>query len=90
MSRETLKLLLKAPDSQLDATMVERLRVLLESDPTDEQLRLGLKDILDFCAFSSLASGFVMQFLNMEWCSVGGRPSDPPSETFLQETGQQR
>jgi len=70
-----LELLFTAPDSQLDATMVEKLRGL-KGKPTEE-VKTGLHEILDLCAHCSLASGFVMKILNVEWNFIGGKLDDP-------------
>lgn len=80
MTTNIIERLLSAPDSQLDGRMVERLKTLLESKPDREQMRLGLKDVLDLSVYSALASGFVMKILDIEWQRMGGKPGDPVSE----------
>ena len=86
-TKDVLKLLLAAPDSQLDASMVTKLKDLLDSSPDREAMRLGLKDILDLSAHCALASDFVMRILDVEWQRMGGKPGDPVSPAVLAATG---
>lgn len=72
---ETLKMLFTAPPTQLDPSMVEKLKKL-ENKEGDE-LKSGLHEILDHCARYSLASDFVMKVLDYEWRELGGKASDP-------------
>jgi len=86
---ELLSMLCEAPDSQMGETLVDMLRKLLPSaveqlgrvaDPDEDEVarvRRGLHEALDLAAYSSLASGFVMQVLDMEWRRLGGSPDDP-------------
>lgn len=41
------------------------------------RVRRGLHKALDFAVHGSLASGFVIQVLNIEWERLGGRRDDP-------------
>jgi len=72
---EVLKLILTAPDTQLDASMVEKLRAL--KDKPAEEVKDGLHEILDLSAHGSLASNFVMKLLDEEWRFIGGKDDDP-------------
>ena len=67
--------LLTAPDSQLDATMVEKLRAL-KGKPTEE-VKYGLYEIIDRSIYSALASDFVIRILTAEWRKLGGKDDDP-------------
>lgn len=64
-----------APDSQLDATMVDKLKAL--KGKTTEEVKTGLHEILDLSAHGSLASDFVMRVLDHEWKRIGGKLDDP-------------
>ena len=72
---DVLKLMMTAPDSQLDATMVEKLRGLMGKPA--EEVKTGLHEILDLSAHCALASDFVMKILNEEWEFLGGKLDDP-------------
>ena len=71
---DALKMLLTAPPTQLDPTMVEKLRVL--EDKEGDELKVGLHEILDHCARYGLASTFVMKVIDYEWKDLGGEPDD--------------
>lgn len=62
MNKEIVKHLLEAPDSQLDA----RMKPLIEkwSDPPTP---LQILEVLDHCIHGSLASGFVVSLLQMQY-----------------------
>lgn len=77
MSRydDFLRQLAKAPDSQLDAKMAAKVQLLIGK--SDEQVKTGLLEILDYSAAFSLASDFVMKVLNNVWKELGGKNSDP-------------
>ncbi len=82
-TREILTQLLTVPESQLAPSMVERLRKLLDEATTPEEMKLGLKDVLDLSAHGALASTFVMKILDYEWKRLGGKPGDPVSEEVM-------
>lgn len=52
-------MLLTAPDTQLDACVFPYITKAKTAD--------DIKEILDMCAFSALASGFVMTLLDQCW-----------------------
>lgn len=58
MSPELKKLLLEAPDGQLDKSMVP----LIEKWD-DEPTSLQILEVLDKCIYASLASGFMVKLL---------------------------
>lgn len=60
MSRETVEDLMDAPDSQLDASMVDKIRTW--SDPPTA---LQILEVVDDCIFGGLASGFVVSLLQV-------------------------
>lgn len=62
-------------DSQLAASMTEKLRDLIGKP--DEEVKTGLHEILDRCAYGALASDFVMRVLDGMWRELGGQPDDP-------------
>lgn len=70
-----LDMILTAPDSQLDARMVEKLKNL--KDKSVEEVKDGLHEILDLSVHSSLASAFVIKILDVEWRNLGGKDDDP-------------
>ena len=72
---DALRMMLSAPPTQLDPSMVERLKKL--DGKEGDELRAGLHEILDHCARYSLASDFVMKVLDHEWRELGGKPDDP-------------
>ncbi len=61
--REMLENLVTAPDSQLDESIRARILLLLEEGYDADDI----KQILDDCAYSALASDFVMTLLNAIW-----------------------
>lgn len=71
---ELVEQLAKAPDSQLDATMCEKLKLLV-GKPIDE-VKLGLMEVLDLSARYALASGFMMTALNITFQAIGGDLKD--------------
>lgn len=71
----TLRLLLTAPASQLDPSMVKKLQSL--EGKSDKEVKTGLHEILDRCVYSSLASDFVVRILQYEWQQLGGKSDDP-------------
>lgn len=66
-----------APDRQLDSSMTEYLKGLIGK--TDEEVKEGLKYVLDQSANGALASDFIMTVLHTLWISLGGQlePSKP-------------
>lgn len=72
---ELLDKLMTAPDGQLDATMVEKLKALKGKGA--EEVKTGLHEILDISAHCSLASDFMMKVIDMEWERLGGKITDP-------------
>jgi hypothetical protein len=73
-----------APPTQLDPKMCEWLKEL--DGKATEEVRLGLKDVLDMSVHCALASGFVIKVLDGEWQRLGGKPGDPVSEKVLKMT----
>ena len=61
--REVLQKLTEASDDQLDAVVCNRLKILLEVGYTASDI----KQVLDDCAYSALASTFVMKVLDVIW-----------------------
>jgi hypothetical protein len=68
--KEVIERLLEAPDTQIDASMKPLLRKW--SDPPTP---IQILEVLDRCIFSSLASGFVIQVLQLLYdgsCTANG------------------
>lgn len=59
-----LEALSTAPDTSIDKAVTPRLKALSEKDEVKSD---ELLDILDDCAYASLASGFAMQAMNVVW-----------------------
>lgn len=73
---DVLKHLTQAPDSQLDKSMCEKLQEIVDEFEGKENCNKEVADkllyILDMCVYSSLASGFVIKILDVEWKRLGG------------------
>ena len=52
----------EAPDSQIDASIVEKLKKLREQTP--ENIVVDLKNIIDECVYASLASDFSIAMMS--------------------------
>ena len=61
-----LKLLLRAPDSQLDKSMVDELNTILRTLWDAAGLYFGVTSVLDKCVYGSLCSDFVVLMLREE------------------------
>lgn len=64
-----------APDSQLDKSMCEKLKELLElksKSDSKKEVADGLLYVLDMSVHGSLASEFVIKILDAEWRRLGG------------------
>lgn len=79
VNNEFLELMSKAPDSQLDKTMTDRIKGLVGKSA--EEVKIGLKYVLDASVYGSLASGVVIKMIDHEWRRLGGTLSDP--RTFM-------
>lgn len=66
-----LKYLSEAPDRQLDKSMADYAATLIGK--STEEVRDGLKYMLDQCANGGLASTFTMLVLDGEWKRLGGK-----------------
>ena len=65
---QLLKTISEAPEGQLDPAMAERVGRLVGCDL--EIVAHELKEILDLCAYGSLASDFTMMVLDHAWQSA--------------------
>lgn len=70
ISVEFLKILSEAPERQLDKTMAKYAKHLI-GKPIDE-VRNGLKYILDISEHGGLASTFTRMEIEREWKRLGG------------------
>jgi len=61
-------------DREVDQGLKEMLLAL--KDKPLEEYRTGLHKALDFSAYSSWTSDFVMQIMDIEWKRVGGKEDD--------------
>lgn len=66
-------MLLNLSDRQFDPIAKDELRSVL-SKP-DEEMRDGLKRLLDMCVNGSLCSDFEIRVLDLAWRSFGGKTS---------------
>ena len=67
---ELLDMLSKAPESQLDKSMSDKLSEL--KDKSVKEVADGLLYVLDMSVSGGLASDFVIKVLDMEWKRLGG------------------
>lgn len=73
--------LVNAPDRQLDKSMCEYLDGLIGK--SDEEVKQGLKYVLDQSANGGLASDFIMTVLHTIWISLGGKVEHKPEPVKL-------
>lgn len=64
-----------APDSFLDKSVAQGLHELVGM--TDEEFRPAIHEVLDRCAFESLASDAIMRIFDDLWKAAGGQLTDP-------------
>jgi hypothetical protein len=74
VNNEFLQHMTEAPNSQLDKTMTDHIKTLIGKSA--EEVKIGLKYVLDASAWGSLASDLVMEILDHEWRRLGGTLSD--------------
>lgn len=72
---DLIKFLSQANDRQLDTTMTTILSQL-DEQKTPEQVKEGLRYVLDMSAHGGLASQMVMIVLDGEWRRLGGQIND--------------
>lgn len=70
-----LTLVSEMSERQIDKKMVDKLNQLIGK--SDEEVKTGLLEILDYCSAFSLANGFVVVSLHAAWDMLGGKPTDP-------------
>jgi hypothetical protein len=70
-NNQFLKLLADAPDRQLDKSMADYAKTLIGK--SEEEVRDGLKHMLDQSANGGLASHFTMILMDAEWKRLGGK-----------------
>lgn len=72
---DILEHLSNAPDSQLDKSMCDKLKELLElkdKPNSKKEVADGLLYVLDMSVHCSLASGMVIKIIDAEWRRLGG------------------
>ena len=62
---ELLDMILTAPSTQIDSTIIPRLRDLKTTPVLDRPNKM--KSILDDCAYAALASDFAMRTMDLLW-----------------------
>jgi len=75
--KELLSLVKNASDGQLENNMRLKLITLLDTAQDAEQLRQGLREIMDYCVNGGLASTFMMKHFHYTWEGLGGKLTDP-------------
>jgi hypothetical protein len=75
MTNKFLDQLLAAPDSQLDKSIVDRLKEARTKSL--EEFKTELRHCIDDCVYGSLASGFALQTLHIVYeAFLGGKLED--------------
>lgn len=72
--KDVLKMLLNLSDQQFDPIAKDKLKALLEGDKPTEEMKTGLKDLLDICVNGSLCSDFEIRVMDLAWRHYGGSP----------------
>lgn len=73
-----LKILSAAPDRQLDKSMCDYLKSLVGR--SDEDVKKGVRYVLDASCNGGLASDFTMMVLDTMWKTLGGKLEDVPED----------
>jgi hypothetical protein len=66
--KEMLTMLSEAPDGQIDKTICERIKELIDQDRT--KIKSGLESIINDCVCYSLASDFAMKAIYYVYGSI--------------------
>lgn len=84
--KDALHQFLKLSDRSFDPIAKDKLRNLLETERTDEEMRVGVKELLDMCVHGSLCSDFEILVLDFIWKEYGGEgPAQNPSKNLKPE-----